>query len=246
MIVGAGLAGLQCARTLVSAGVRPLVLEASDDVGGRVRTDAFDGFLLDRGFQILLTAYPQCQRALDYDALALRPFRAGVRIRFDGHFHAVDDPFRRPLDALANGFGPIGSLADKLRVLGLRHDVLQGTVEELFARPERTTLETLRGRGFSDGIVERFFRPFLGGILLDLELNASSRMSEFVSFDLATRAARRTDGVYVAGDWLDTASLNGAIASGRRAAAAVLEDLSDSHDARPGSSTRHPYLLDHP
>ena len=113
------------------------------------------------------------------DALDLRPFRAGARIRFDGHFHAVDDPFRRPLDALANGFGPIGSLADKLRVLGLRHDVLQGTVEELFARPERTTLETLRGRGFSDGIVGRFFRPFLGGILLDLELNASSRMFEF-------------------------------------------------------------------
>ena len=55
-IVGAGLAGLACAQDLTRAGVECTVLEASDGVGGRVRTDAIDGYLLDRGFQILLTA----------------------------------------------------------------------------------------------------------------------------------------------------------------------------------------------
>lgn len=50
VVVGAGLAGLACARHLSAAGVDVLVLEAEDVVGGRVRTDAVDGMLLDRGF----------------------------------------------------------------------------------------------------------------------------------------------------------------------------------------------------
>ena len=56
VVVGAGIAGLSCAATLQQAGVKALVLEAADGVGGRVRTDVQDGFLLDRGFQIFLTS----------------------------------------------------------------------------------------------------------------------------------------------------------------------------------------------
>src|SRR5690242_17123489 len=67
IVVGAGLAGLTCARLLHQAKVKVRVLEASDGVGGRVRTDAVDGFLLDRGFQVLLTAYPEPRRWLDYE-----------------------------------------------------------------------------------------------------------------------------------------------------------------------------------
>ena len=88
VIVGAGLAGLSCALELAAAGVRSLVLEASEAVGGRVRTDEVEGFLLDRGFQVLLTAYPEARRLLDYPALDLRPFYPG----------AVD-PQREPLPA---------------------------------------------------------------------------------------------------------------------------------------------------
>ncbi len=180
VVVGGGLAGLCCARALAKAGVRSIVLEASDGVGGRVRTDAVDGFLLDRGFQILLTAYPECRRVLDYESLGLRPFYPGAWVRFEGGFHRVADPFRQPLQSLANVFGPIGTLGDKTSVLRLRADVRSASVEELFARPETTTLEALRRHGFSDGMIDRFFRPFLGGILLDLDLRASSRMFEFV------------------------------------------------------------------
>ena len=71
VIVGAGLAGLACARTLQRHGVEVTVLEASDGVGGRVRTDLVDGHRLDRGFQILLTAYPEAQRVLDLDRLEI-------------------------------------------------------------------------------------------------------------------------------------------------------------------------------
>jgi phytoene dehydrogenase-like protein len=180
VVVGAGLAGLCCARELAAEGVEPLVLEASDAVGGRVRTDRLEGFLLDRGFQILLTAYPECRRVLDYAALDLKPFYPGARVRFGGGFYRMADPTRAPLDAVAGAFSPIGTLADKLAILRVRQRAREGTLDDLFARPETTTLDALRGHGFSEAMIERFFRPFLGGIFLERELQTSSRMFEFV------------------------------------------------------------------
>jgi protoporphyrinogen oxidase len=73
LIIGAGLAGLSCARRLRELGIPYQIFEASDDVGGRVRTDHIDGFRLDRGFQVLLTAYAEARRVLDYATLDLRP-----------------------------------------------------------------------------------------------------------------------------------------------------------------------------
>src|SRR4051812_44688975 len=96
VIVGAGLAGLSAARILTDAGREVLVLEASDGVGGRVRTDTVDGFRLDRGFQVALTAYPELQRQFDLDALDLRAFLPGALVWADRRFHAVGDPRRMP------------------------------------------------------------------------------------------------------------------------------------------------------
>ena len=180
VVVGAGLAGLSCARQLQSAGVEVVVLEASDDIGGRVRTDEVDGFLLDRGFQVLLTAYPECRRQLDYDSLALQGFYPGAQIRLGDGFHTVADPWRRPLAGLLGALAPIGSWRDKLRVARLRRRLLGSDLEVVFSRPEMTTLQALVEEGFSSSMVDRFFRPFLGGIFLERELETSSRMFEFV------------------------------------------------------------------
>ncbi len=180
LIVGAGLAGLNCARELHRHGVSCKVIEASDGVGGRVRTDEVDGFLLDRGFQVLLTAYPEAQRVLDYDALDLRSFYDGALVRFDGAFHRVADPLREPLAAPSTVFSPVGTLGDKLRTLKLRQAVRSPDLAALWARDEITTRQALTERyGFSDTMVRRFFEPFLGGILLDPDLGASSRAFEF-------------------------------------------------------------------
>src|SRR5437867_276145 len=129
VIVGAGLAGLACARRLVEIGKSFVVLEASDAVGGRVRTDVVDGFRLDRGFQILLTAYPEAQRHFDYPALKLKPFTHGALIRWNGTFHRIADPRRDPIRAIGTLFGSIGTLGDKWKLLELETK-LRGTTPE--------------------------------------------------------------------------------------------------------------------
>jgi phytoene dehydrogenase-like protein len=179
-VVGAGLAGLACARALAARGVECVVFEAADAVGGRVRTDAVEGFQVDRGFQVLLTAYPEARAVLDYEALDLRAFEPGALVWHGGRLHRLGDPLRRPLTALPTLRADVGTLADKLRVLRLRRTVTRGTPDDLWAMPETTTAAALRERyGFSPKIVERFFRPFLGGVLLDRQLGASSRSFEF-------------------------------------------------------------------
>jgi phytoene dehydrogenase-like protein len=156
------------------------IYEASDAVGGRVRTDILDGFRLDRGFQVYLTAYPEGQRLLDYAALNFQSFLPGAMVRFGGRFHRVMDPWREPFAALQSLLNPVGSVVDKLRVARLRASSLAGTVEQVLARPETTTRRALENYGFSHQMIERFFEPFFGGILLDRELQVSSRMLEFV------------------------------------------------------------------
>jgi protoporphyrinogen oxidase len=180
VIVGAGLAGLGCARVLHQAGIPFVILEASDGVGGRVRTDQVEGFLLDRGFQVLQTAYPEAQRILDYPALDLRPFYPGTLVYYGGRLHRVGDPLRQPQHFFSTIFSPIGTLADKLRVARLRWRVSQGSIEDLFRRPETSTLAALKAQGFSEAMIERFFRPFFSGVFFGRELASSSRMFEFV------------------------------------------------------------------
>lgn len=181
IVVGGGLAGLTCAVHLQGAGHDVLVLEASDGVGGRVRTDVVDGFRLDRGFQVLMTAYPETRSELDYAALRLRRFSRGAMVRVNGAFHRVLDPVRFPRQALKTLRAPVGTGRDRLAAGMLRLGVGRGTVDELLVRPEMTTIDALRHRWrFSDEIIEQFFRPFAGGIMLDPTLTGSSRMFEFV------------------------------------------------------------------
>lgn len=188
IVIGGGLAGLACAVRLAEGGMEPLVLEASDSVGGRVRTDRVDGFQLDRGFQVYLSAYPEAGRLLDLEALDLRRFRAGARVFRNGSSQRVMDVFRHPQHLLGSALAPIGTLADKLRVAKLR-----------FQRPDpsgadQTTEAFLRDFGFSEGMIDGFFRAFYGGIFLERDLRTSSRMFEFTfrmfSAGFATLPAR--------------------------------------------------------
>lgn len=180
LIVGGGLAGLACGLELHAAGVRPLILEASDGVGGRVRTDLHEGYRLDRGFQVILEAYPECRRVLDYDALELRSFYPGAQIWTGRGFSRFADPFRRPQDAMAALKASVGTLQDKLRVARLRKEVMDGPPDAILRGPDRMTQEDLQAYGFSSGMIDGFFRPFFGGVLLNPRLTDSSRIFRYV------------------------------------------------------------------
>ena len=180
IIVGGGLAGLACALELRAQGVEPLILEASDQVGGRVRTDRVEGFRLDRGFQVVQTWYPEARRVLDYPALDLRPFEPGALVRWEGRLHRVSDVWRRPWRAGEMLTSGVGTLADKLRLVRLRRRALAGDLHRLYARPETDALGRLRAMGFSARIIERFFKPFFAGVFFEPELAVSSHAFDFV------------------------------------------------------------------
>jgi phytoene dehydrogenase-like protein len=180
VIVGAGLAGLCCARRLQEKGISFQILEASDGLGGRVRTDRVDGFLFDRGFQVLLEGYPEARHVLDYNALDLKSFDPGALIWFGGRLNRFVDPWRKTGEWRGAYDSPVGSLADKLRLARLRSRLKNTSPEKIFSRPEKSTIAALKSAGFSPAMIQHFFEPFFGGIMLDRDLHASSRMFEFV------------------------------------------------------------------
>ncbi|MEZ5166771.1 MAG: FAD-dependent oxidoreductase [Acidimicrobiales bacterium] len=170
---------MAAAIRLREKGHEPLVLERSDAPGGRVRTDEVDGFLLDRGFQILLTAYPQAQAMLDYDALDLRPFEPGAIVRVDDRFHRVSDPFRSPASALGTLRAPVGSLRDKRAVLTFRHKVRRRGRRPLLPEGDHRRPTPSRA-GFSEKMIDRFLRPLFAAGVARPSLEFSSRSLEFL------------------------------------------------------------------
>ena len=179
IIVGAGLSGLSCALTLQDAGLHPLILEASDGPGGRVRTDIQEGFLLDRGFQVYLDAYPNAGALFDDSSLNLQPFNPGALVYRQGALHRVMDVFRSPQHLLPSLFAPVGSLLDKLQVARLRTSILKTPLEQIGQSEDLKTEEFLSQSGFSKRIIDTFFRAFYGGIFLERDLRTSSQMFEF-------------------------------------------------------------------
>lgn len=185
VVIGAGLAGLVAAKVLEEQNLNTVVLEASDGVGGRVRTDHVDGFLLDRGFQVLLTAYPELPRHLDLAALDLQLFEPGAIVWRDGKGTVVGDPVRRPKTLPSTALAPIGTLGDKVRVALMRSRLLRANPRALLRGDDLPTASALCAQGFSSQIIDRFFRPLVGGIQLDPTLGTSRRMFDIIFRTLA-------------------------------------------------------------
>ncbi len=179
-IIGAGISGLIAAYELEQAGYSPVVLEKADAVGGRVRTVEKNGYHLDLGFQVLLSAYPLANKYLDFDALRLRRLESGSQIYVDGKRFLIGDALRNIRLLAPTLLADIGSLTDKVKVLALSRRLKKKSLGAIFDSPETSTLEYLRSQGFSEKIIDRFFRPFFSGIFLEPELRTSSRMFEFV------------------------------------------------------------------
>jgi len=179
-IIGGGVSGLVAAQVLENHGLSPVIIDANDRVGGRLKTDAFRGFQLDRGFQVLLSSYSAAKKYLDYKSLNLQKLKAGSCVFAGGKQYFFGDPLRDVSLFIPTLFSPLGTLSDKLKIAKLNFHLQKKTIDKIFKDREITTKEYLTSIGFSKNIIKNFFTPFFSGIYLESELNTSSRMFEFV------------------------------------------------------------------
>ncbi|AFM06095.1 protoporphyrinogen oxidase [Bernardetia litoralis DSM 6794] len=181
LIIGGGIAGLTAAKKIHKRGLSVKIIEATDRVGGRVKTDIVNGFRLDRGFQVLLTAYPETKKILNYSKLQLKNINAGALLHTDKGVFEFADPFRNPSKTLSTLANPIGTWADKLRMLLVKTEINGKGLHEIFTQPETTTYQALRQNyRFKSSLIEQFLNPFLAGIFLEKDLETSNRMFDFI------------------------------------------------------------------
>ncbi|WP_439151288.1 FAD-dependent oxidoreductase [Winogradskyella sp.] len=179
-IIGAGISGLIAAKTLEENGYSPTIIESTNTVGGRVKTDIVDGYQLDHGFQVLLNAYSKAKEHLDLEALNLQKFLPGAVIFNNKKAKTIGDPLRDLSLLIPTLTANIGSISDKLKILKLNTALKKKSIADIFKTESQTTLDYLKAKGFTNIIIDEFFRPFFSGIFLEPDLRTSSRMFEFV------------------------------------------------------------------
>lgn len=179
-IIGAGISGLIAAQILENHGYQPTIIEASATVGGRVKSDIVDDYILDHGFQVLLSSYPAAQKYLDYKALDLQELLPGATIFKNGKTQTIGDPLRSFSLLFPTLLSSVGNFSDKRKILQLNRLLKKKKVATIFNEEEKTTLKYLQDFGFSKDIITNFFKPFFSGIFLENQLETSSRMFEFV------------------------------------------------------------------
>lgn len=180
VIIGAGVAGLVAAIHCEKSGNPVHIIEATDRPGGRVKTDEIDGFRLDHGFQVLLTAYHEAQRYLDFSELELEKFNNGALIFQGNKSYQIGDPLRDPSQLLNMAFSSVGTLKDKWLIFKLSQSLKKQDRSTVFKAQDQSTLAYLQDYGFSEQMINRFFRPFFGGIFLENNLKTSASMFRFV------------------------------------------------------------------
>ena len=180
VIIGAGLAGLAAARQLSIHGMDVVVLDSSDGVGGRVRSDVVDDFILDRGFQLYNPSYPEAARVLDHRALHLQPLVPGVVVCTGDHRIHLGDPRRKPGWALQGASPRIGSALSKMRFAKYAWKQSRRPVAEIERAADRDAYSALRAAGMDPTFIETVLRPFLTGVFLEPDLNTSQRFLDLV------------------------------------------------------------------
>ena len=180
VIIGAGLTGLIVAKELKNNGLDVVLLEKLDQPGGRIRTIEKNGWSLDVGFQVLLTAYPYLNKHVPLNRLELQNLDAVATIFYKNRTIAIGDPLRTKGVLLSTIFSNVGTLNDKLLIFKLQRTVKKWSVDEIFEYPNCSTMEYLTNYGFSDNIIQKFFKPFFTGIFLEDKLETSARMFLFV------------------------------------------------------------------
>ena len=179
-IIGAGISGLIAAQVLEKSGYYPVIIESLNRAGGRVKTELMNGYQLDHGFQVLLDAYPKVKQYLDLEGLKAQYFDPGAIVFKNGEKQIIGDGLRNKNLLWSTLITNVATFSDKLKILALNKSLRSTSINDIFNKPEQTTLEYLKSKGFSEKVIEQFFRPFYSGIFLEPNLETSSRMFEFV------------------------------------------------------------------
>ncbi len=180
VIIGGGVAGLVAAIHCEQAGCSPTLIEATDRVGGRIKTDQKEGYLLDHGFQVLLSEYEEAKRYLNFEQLKVQTFEPGAIIYDEKGAYRISDPLRQPSQLFQVAFSRLGTLQDKWLMFRLTQSLKGKKRQDLFQSPQQSTLTFLQEYGFSKRIINQFFKPFFGGIFLENQLSTSAAMFQFV------------------------------------------------------------------
>lgn len=171
VVIGAGLAGLTCAKRLSEKGLPVLILEADSRIGGRLKTDLIDGFTIDHGFQVYFDAYPYAGSLLDHKALRLAKFEPGAMIHHEGVWKEVHKS--HPMGMV---FDPMFTWGDKLKLFPFSNMLSKMSERGLWELDDKSALAWLRAEGFSDKFIEHFIQPFFQGIFLDRNVDVTAAM----------------------------------------------------------------------
>ena len=189
-IIGSGLSGLSAAINLQKHGHSFTILETDKNPGGRVKSDHIDGFILDHGFQIFLPTYAEAKAIMDYDKLDLQAFDPGALVLLDdGTTSVVKDPLREPSSLFSTLKSPVGSFNDKFKLLSLKSTAKSASSDISFSSIEHPTSKFLADAGFSDQMINNFFKPFFSGVFFENELETSSEMFKYLYNKFSTSNA---------------------------------------------------------
>lgn len=175
-IVGAGLSGLSAALHLEGKGFKVAVFEATGQIGGRCKTEYFDGFILDKGLHFFQKAYAESKKLLDYRSLRLESVYPGAMVHYKNNFHLVTNPLKKVGDLLSNAISPVSTFKDKIKMLALLTQVTAYPDKGIFNMEDKNVRTFLQERGFSEQFVEAFFKPFVRSVFHDDMEKVSSRL----------------------------------------------------------------------
>tara|TARA_Y100000385_G_scaffold249451_1_gene270824 strand:- start:108 stop:1340 length:1233 start_codon:yes stop_codon:yes gene_type:complete len=179
VIIGAGIAGLACAMKLKKNNKNFIIIEQSDRVGGRVGSIKENEHIFDLGFQVYNTQYHEANSLLNLEELKLKVFKPGASIYNGREFEILSDPFREPSTIFETFFSGMTTFKDKIKILTLKRALSSYRISEDQSE-DVTTLKYLKLYGFSNKIINGFFKPFFSGIFLEKELETSSKFFKIV------------------------------------------------------------------
>ena len=178
LIIGAGFSGLSAAFYLQRKGLQVKVLEGLSQPGGRARSENIDGYTLDRGVHFYHNSTTELAKIIDTQSLGLKNTYPGYLLNYKGEFSLFTNPLYQTLDTVSTALAKNATFSDKLRLFGLYAKLKTSSYNKIIKEQDASTFQFLSKSGFSNKLIDSFFRPLLAANIFDYNLQSSSRFSK--------------------------------------------------------------------